>query len=241
MDISVIFENDDFIIVNKPAGLSVHPDGKTDEKTLVDWVLSRYPHIKNVGEPFSVDGKEIPRPGIVHRIDRETSGALVVAKTSEAFTLFKNKFKNREIEKAYHLFVYGNIKRDDGMIQVSIGRSKSDFRKWAPEVASRGTVREAITYYQALKKTPTVSFVEARPKTGRTHQIRVHFKSIGYPVVCDSLYAAGKPKLLGFERLALHALRLSFEWKGENIAIDAKYPQDFQQALAALEEKSVAK
>ena len=236
MDISVIFENDDFIAVNKPAGLSVHPDGKTDKKTLIDWILSRYPHIKNVGEPFSVDGKNMFRPGIVHRIDKETSGVLVIAKTPEAFELFKKKFKNREIEKIYHLFVYGNVKKDDGMIQVSIGRSKSDFRKWVPENSSRGIIREAITYYQVLKKSTRVSFIEARPKTGRTHQIRVHFKSVGHPIVCDSLYATGKPKLLGFGRLALHALRLSFNWKEEKIAVEAPYPQDFQHALTLFEE-----
>ena len=116
MEIPVLYEDKDYLILNKPAGLVVHSDGKTKESSLADWILEHYPRLKNVGEPIPIADSVIPRPGIVHRLDRDTSGAIVIAKNQVAFTDLKEKFKNREVAKKYHAFVYGVIKEDDGVM-----------------------------------------------------------------------------------------------------------------------------
>ena len=144
---------------------------------------------------------------------------------------------NREVEKIYHAFVYGNLKDDRGTINLPIGKSTSNFRKWSAQRGARGEKREAITYFQVLKRIEdkSATFVEAKPKTGRTHQIRVHFEAIHHPVVGDKLYAKGKPELLGFERLALHAKQITFKTlNGQKMTVEAPYPEDFQKALKKL-------
>jgi 23S rRNA pseudouridine1911/1915/1917 synthase len=247
MNIETLYEDDDILVVNKPAGLVVHPDGRTQEPSVSEWFAERYPESRDVGEHIEkTSGEVIERHGVVHRIDRDTSGILLLAKTREGYECLKEQFKNREVEKAYHAFVYGSVKDDRGTINLPIGRSSGDFRKWKAATLSlllgkgkvRGEVREAITYYEVLKRSPDNSpaggwtFVEAKPKTGRTHQIRVHFQAIHHPVVADALYAASKPKLLGFERLALHARKIGFKnVQGEKIEVEAPYPEDFQKAL----------
>lgn len=232
MDIPVIYEDEHMLVVNKPAGLVVHADGKTNEPTLVDWILERYPEIQGVGEPLTpADGIAIERPGIVHRLDRDTSGVLVIAKDQPTFLFFKRQFKDREIKKAYRAFVYGTIKEDSGRIDMAIGRSKSDFRKWIAHPNARGTQRSAVTNFEVLARGKDATYLEAYPKTGRTHQIRVHLKAVHHPVVCDSLYAAGKESLLGFTRTALHALRLTIRLpQGEERTFEAVLPDDFLRA-----------
>lgn len=232
----IIFEDDNILAINKPAGIVVHPDGRTEEPSVSEWFAKKYPKSKTVGEPIKLaDGSLIERPGIVHRIDRDTSGILLLAKTEAGFMTLKRQFQDREIEKIYHAFLYGMMKEDHGTISLPIARSTSDFRKWSAERGARGEKREAITYFQVIKKTKDASFVEAKPKTGRTHQIRVHFKALHHPVVKDSLYAPGKPSLLGFERLALHARQISFkDTNGQKHTIVAEYPEDFRFAIQAL-------
>jgi len=232
MDLSkkILYEDKDIIVLDKPAGLVVHPDGRTNEPSVSEWFVSRYPESKNVGEPMG----DIKRPGIVHRIDRETSGALLLAKTKKGHEHLKKQFQKREIEKVYHLFVYGSLKDDKGTIDLPIGRSASNFRKRSAERDARGEKREALTYFQVLKrfKNKSVTFLEAKPKTGRTHQIRVHFKAFHHPVVCDKLYAPKKPCLLGFNRLALHARQITFkDISGGQHSVLAKYPKDFLHAM----------
>jgi len=127
---NIIYEDEDILVINKPAGLIVHPDGRTVEPSVSEWLLSHYPETKGVGEPLTLTGgKVIERPGIVHRIDRETSGVLLLAKTASGHECLKNQFQNREVDKVYHTFVYGNIKDDRGTISLPIGRSPSNFRK----------------------------------------------------------------------------------------------------------------
>ena len=234
MDIALLYEDKDIVVINKPAGIVVHSDGKTKEESVSDWIISHYPNTRFVGEPTILsNGETIIRPGIVHRLDRETSGAMLIAKTKEGFNYFKQQFKDRNIEKIYHLFVYGKVKKEDGMISLPIGRSKKDFRMRSAEEGARGELREALTYYRVLKRSNAFSFVEARPKTGRTHQIRVHFKALGYPVVCDKLYAKNRESGLGFKRLALHALSLSFTpLGGKKVVVKAPYPSDFEAAIS---------
>lgn len=235
-DIEVIYEDTDMLAINKPAGLLVHPDPKKPkEYTLVNWLLEKYPDIKDVGEPMRDEqGTEIPRPGIVHRLDQDTTGVLLIAKTQEMYEHLKSQFKDREMQKTYLAFVYGNINRDEGIIDRPIGRSKNDFRKWTAMRGARGEMRDAITEYFVLGRGKGVTFVKVMPKTGRTHQIRVHFKSFNYPILGDTLYAPNQPVLFGFNRVALHAFRITFtDLTGAKRTIEAPIPQDFKEALTS--------
>ena len=240
-----LYEDEDILVINKPAGLVVHPDGRTKEPSVSEWFAKTYPDSKDVGEAIEkTSGEVIERAGVVHRIDRDTSGILLLAKTKEGYECLKKQFQNREIEKVYHLFVYGDVKEDRGTINLPIGRSSGDFRKKSAQKSARGEMREAVTYFEVLKRSPDkgFTFVEAKPKTGRTHQIRVHFQALHHPILGDKLYG---PKIAPrsfndegpiFHRLALHARRIGFtNLKGEKITIEAPYPEDFQKALENLD------
>lgn len=234
--IQTLFEDENILALNKPAGLMVHSGGRSSEATLSDFILQNYPEIKGVGEPFKIEEKEIDRPGIVHRLDKDTSGVILIAKNQTAFEHLKNQFKNKEIQKIYHAFVYGNIKDDSGIIDKPIGKSRSDFRQRSAASNARGNLREATTYFNVLQRGVDQGehycFLEVKPKTGRTHQIRVHMKSIHHPIVCDSLYTKNPKPLLGFERLALHARSISFtDLDGNFLNIEAPYPEDFDKAV----------
>ena len=233
MGIKILYEDNEILVIDKPSGLMVHSDGRTKEKTLTDWIIKNYPKLKGVGEPITFDEKEIDRPGIVHSLDKETSGVLIIAKTKKAFAYYKKEFMDREIKKTYHAIVFGNIKNDEGVIDKPIGRSPRDFRRRLAGRGARGELREAVTEYKVLKrfsdnKGNKYTYVEVYPKTGRTHQIRVHFKYLSYPVVCDSLYAPKNycPKTLG--RLALHAKSIEFKnSKGKIIKVESPLPKEF--------------
>ena len=247
MKIPILYEDKDVVVINKPAGLIVHPDGrstgKKKEKTLVDWILKKYPKIKNVGEAIILDdGTKILRPGIVHRIDKDTTGCLIIAKNKEAFEFLKSQFKDRKVHKVYQAFVYGSLKDERGTIDRPIGRSPSDFRKWSAQRGARGEMRDAVTYFKVLNKKDDITFIEAMPKTGRTHQIRVHFRSIEHPVVQDELYASDfylkKKQQLGFKRLALHARELEITLPtGKLLTVVAPYPEDFEEAIKKIQKK----
>jgi len=231
----IITQTKDYALINKPAGLVVHSNGKTEEKTLCDFLLEHFPEIENVGEPIILqNGTIIKKPGIVHRLDRETSGIMLVALNQEAFTYFKELFKNREVKKTYHAFVYENIKEDSGVIDKPIGRSRNDFRQWQAGSKARGEMRDAVTEFRVMGRSTDKSFtfVEAMPKTGRTHQIRVHFKHLSHPLVADALYAPNRGNQLGFERMALHSKKIEFTGPdGVLVEAEAPYPDDFEKAL----------
>lgn len=235
--IEVIFESEDIVAINKPAGIVVHSDGKNPNKTLADWVLEKYPETEEVGEPMVMkDYSRIPRPGIVHRLDKETSGVMLIARTDKGFENLKQQFQDRTIQKNYHAFVYGNIREELTIIDDPIGRSSKDIRKWTSHRDARGQMRDAMTLVRVLNrgnyKGEIFTYIEAEPKTGRTHQIRVHLKAIEKPIVCDSLYAPNRDCLLDFKRLALHAREISFfDIEGERITLTADFPEDFQNAL----------
>jgi 23S rRNA pseudouridine1911/1915/1917 synthase len=231
--IKILYEDKDLLVINKPAGLVVHPDGKTVEATVVDWVLEHYPYMEGVGEPTKLsNGGMIDRPGIVHRLDRETSGALVIAKNQDAFLFLKKQFQDRTIGKNYRAFVYGTFKDESGVINLPIARSKNDFRKWTAERGKRGEERSAVTEYSVIAKNSEFSFLDVFPKTGRTHQIRVHLKAVSHPIVCDKLYSSKKECALGFKRLALHAFSIKFTLpSGKEIKVEAPYPDDFEVAI----------
>ncbi len=254
---TILYEDSNILAVNKPAGLVVHGDGRstslttgrTKELTLTDWILKKYPKIKNVGE-LSRDskGEEIERSGIVHRLDRETSGVMLVAKTQKSFESLKKQFQEHKIKKIYHAFVFGEINpvRADGhrrpasngtgtdwvTIDRPIGRSSKDFRLRSAQRGAKGEMREAVTEYKVLKRGEGYTFVEVSPQTGRTHQIRVHFKAISYPLVGDSLYAPNRENTLGFQRTALHSYQITFgDLKGKFHTVMAPYPKDFEMAI----------
>lgn len=236
LKIKVLYEDKDILVVDKPSGISVHPDGRSEEKTISDWFVKKYPRSKNIGESIFVDGKEIKKPGIVHRLDKETSGVLILAKNQKAYEFFKNQFKGREIKKTYNVIVSGSVKNDHATINKPIGRSPTDFRRHLAGRGARGELREAITEYRALKRftvgTKKFTYLEIHPKTGRTHQIRVHMKFINHPVVCDSLYDPKGPHLKGFNRLALHAKSIEFkDLKGEILKIESPLPKEFGKML----------
>jgi 23S rRNA pseudouridine1911/1915/1917 synthase len=245
--IEILYEDKDIVAVNKPAGLVVHPDGKTKEPALTDWILEHYPKTKNVGEPIELkDGRKIARPGIVHRLDRGTSGVLLIAKTKKAHAFLKDQFQNHTLQKKYYAFVHGDMKEDWGTIDKPIGKSPADFRRWSAGRGARGEMRPAETWWNLMGYAREIgggySFVEVMPKTGRTHQIRVHFKAIQHPVVSDLLYAKEKGTSLGFKRTALHAFSITFtNLEDKKITVTAPLPADFKKALKETGITEVAK
>lgn len=213
-NIYVVYEDENILVVDKPAGLMVHGDGRTQEKTLVDWLLDEKKVDPSLGESWTdPQGKGIPRPGIVHRLDKDTSGLLVIAKTQEMYEWLKEQFKTRSIQKVYEALVHGVVKEDAGVVDRPIGRSGSDFRKKSAQRGALGALRNAYTEYRVLKRYPGHGAVgethlELRPKTGRTHQLRVHMKAINHPIVGDVLYGT-KEDTNGDRPLMLRAVRLT--------------------------------
>src|SRR5665213_2213445 len=244
---TIIWQDADMAAIDKPAGLVVHSDGRTTEPTVADWVLKKFPKAKGVGEPIHLaNGELLERTGIVHRLDRDTSGVLLIAKTAAGHAHLKAQFQARTIEKKYLAFVHGVFEDDYAIIDRPIGRSVSDFRKKSASRGAEGELREAMTWYvvKGSAKVPRqegtkdtdeilpVSIIEAEPKTGRTHQIRVHMQAVHHPVVCDPLYGSGKPCVMGFGRTALHAYKISWDlMDGTRMKVEAPLPEDFKDAL----------
>jgi len=238
---TIIFEDENVLVVDKPSGLVVHADGRTNQPTLTDWVVLNYPEVEGVGEPLIVRKGEtensIDRPGVVHRLDKDTSGVMVLAKNQETHQFLKKQFQNRTTEKTYLCAVWGNIKEDSGTIDSPIGKSRKDFRQWQAGENTRGTLREAVTDFSVLNRIGEdgehFCLCEVKPKTGRTHQIRVHMKYLHHPLVCDTLYAEKRPEALGFSRLALHAWKLSVEIpnKGQ-MEFESEIPEEFAKYIA---------
>ncbi len=220
-----IYSDNDIIVVNKPPGISVHRGDFIREETLVDFLARKFPEIRSVGD----NPRE--RPGIVHRLDRDTSGVLVLARNQESFLALKSLFKNRLVEKVYWAIVCGRIKQKSGVITSPIGRlAKSpSLRGIQPKKGALRGARDAITEYRVVKEGKSHSLLHVRPKTGRTHQIRVHLKSIGNPIACDRVYG-GKNVCCpeGAHRQLLHAYSLSFSFsEGRGRTFEADPPQDF--------------
>ncbi len=229
MNIEIIYEDENFLALVKPAGLLVHgAPGHDNRESLVDFLVSRYPEIKEVG-----DNPEL-RPGIVHRLDKDTSGVMLVAKNQKYFEYLKGLFQNHKVRKTYIALVHGKVKEKTGVINKPIGL-KSGTTKRTVFTEKAVMVKSAETEYQ-LKKYLSIngqdySLLEVFPKTGRTHQIRVHLASIGHPVVGDSLYGNKKaPNPAG--RLCLHADSIEFEKApGEKIRIAADLPKELSEII----------
>ncbi len=212
---TIIYEDAQLLVVNKPAGMIVYPDGKHDYPALSHWLEKKY------GEGNF---------HFVHRIDRETSGLLIVALDEETYALLKEQFQEREVKKTYRAFVYGTLKIDRGVIDKPIGSSRGGKGPRSAKLP-HGTMREAVTAYRVIERGEGATYVEAFPKTGRTHQIRVHFSAVQHPIVADVLYASRRAPILGFERLALHAYTVSFTHpNGKEVTFTAPLPEDFVRA-----------
>ncbi|OGO22276.1 MAG: pseudouridine synthase [Chloroflexi bacterium RBG_16_50_9] len=218
MPLNILYENDDLLVVDKPAGLTVHPAPGHPAHTLVNAILAHYPHLTDIGDSL--------RPGIVHRLDKDTSGVMLVAKNRVAQANLAEQFKNRTIVKAYLVLVRGKLKPENGVIEAALGRDPGNRQRMA--VVSRG--REARTEYRVVKYLGDATLLEVRPETGRTHQIRVHLAAIGFPVVGDATYGV-KSKYLS--RQFLHACRLGFKLPatGQYMEFTSPLPPDLDQAL----------
>jgi len=247
----IIFENEDYLIINKPAGLAVHGGGNIKDSTLADLLIERYPSIKTVGD-------DPIRPGLVHRLDKEVSGLMVVAKNNETFLNLKKQFKDRDINKEYTALVHGKMLNNFGTINFPIKRSSEGYKMAAmplntanllsrrqPKERDQGNLdgffkaREAITEYTVLKNFVNYTLLQVKIKTGRTHQIRVHLFAIGHPLVGDNLYFNKKSKAqnkkLNFGRIFLFANKLSFKDKnGETKDFSLDMPASLDDFLKTL-------
>src|SRR3989344_3084833 len=174
MKVKVLYEDKDILAIDKPSGILVHPDERSKEKTILDIFIKQYPKV-----------------AVVHRLDKETSGVLLLAKNAKAHEFLKQQFQDRSIKKTYIAIVSGLVKDERGFVKKPIGRSPRDFRRYSAGRGARGEMREAETFYRVLKRFGNFTALEVRPKTGRTHQIRVHMKYLNHPVACDSLYNPG--------------------------------------------------
>src|SRR3989338_1119588 len=232
----LIYQDVDLIVVSKPAGMPVHEAKHSTDYSLCDWLLERFPEIKDVGDVRA--NENIPyRPGIVHRLDKQTSGVMVVAHTQETFLRLKEIFKSHEIEKIYTALVCGRMKENTGTIASPIGRIVTTPTKMGIP-SGRGKLRlvkDASTEYKVLKKFENATLLEVHPKTGRMHQIRVHLASIGHPVAGDTVYGGKNVCLKDLGRYFLHASSLSFSYHaGQRLQFSAELPHELDQILATL-------
>jgi 23S rRNA pseudouridine1911/1915/1917 synthase len=225
VDFGVVHEDADVVVLSKPAGLVVHPGAGHTAGTLAGGLLARYPEMAAVGDPL--------RPGIVHRLDRDTSGLMVVARSPEAYTALVAALSQREVERRYLALVWGHLEARRGSIDAPIGRSP----RRPTRMAVREAGREARTGYEVLEEhdRPIVSLLDCRLETGRTHQIRVHLTAIGHPVVGDASYGGDRPQLRP-GRPFLHACHLAFAHPvtGEPLVFDDPLPTDLEALLSAL-------
>jgi 23S rRNA pseudouridine1911/1915/1917 synthase len=214
-----VYEDDDLLVVDKPAGLTTHPVPHQTAPTLVNALLSLYPALAEMSAS--------PRPGIVHRLDKDTSGLIIIAKNEKARLNLTNQFKNRTVQKTYLTLVKGRLTPAAGIIEAPIGHDPGDRKKMA--VVREG--RPARSEFKVLKYLGDCTLLEVKPETGRTHQIRVHLAAIGYPVVGDAVYGGQSPLL---NRQFLHAHRLGFRLpaSGEWLDLKSELPDDLAGALA---------
>lgn len=231
MEFKVIYEDENILVIDKPAGVTVFPEGKIKERTLIDYVLEKYPNLKAAGTT--------PRYGIVHRLDKNTSGILLIAKDNKTLAFLQSQFKERLVTKKYIALLAGELKEGDGIIKTLIGRSPQNRKKqkiYLPfEPGSQGK-KEAITKYKILKKYKDHTLVEATPKTGRKHQIRAHFAYLHHPIAGDKLYGfknQTQPKKL--ERQFLHASYLKIKLlNNQETEFKSDLPEDLKNVIKNL-------
>ncbi|MBD3244544.1 MAG: RNA pseudouridine synthase [Candidatus Moranbacteria bacterium] len=236
----IIYQDKDIIVIDKLQGLQVHWDNKNKSNTLVDWLIKEYPGIKKVGE-------DPLRPGIVHRLDKDTGGLMLLVKNQKAFFYYKNLFKKRKVKKIYWTLVHGNISKDSGSIKASIGNSYNNTVKRSCAAYAKNK-KEALTFYKVLKRFKQIEskskvhyycLCQVNLKTGRTHQIRVHFHHLGHPVVGDKLYKFKRKKIPeNLKNIFLISKKLEFQdRKGVSRSFEIRISDDLKAVLESLEEK----
>ena len=248
--LNVVYEDEDVVVINKQAGVSVHPSINEPSGTLVNALVAKYPEIsamggpasgwKSIGDPSNPSGQETNlRPGIVHRLDKDTSGLLVIAKNQKSFEFLKKEWQNGNVVKKYLALVWGLPKPESGKIESELARSPKDFRKRVVVRPGKKALagKLAVTEYEVINKFRDFSLVEVYPKTGRMHQIRVHMASLGYPVVGDKLYGKRSPfgrSPVGRQFLHAYYLRFSLP-NGKSLALQTDLPEDLKRVLTKLE------
>ena len=233
--LDIRYEDGSVVVVNKPAGMVVHPAPGHMTGTLVNAVMY------HCGDSLSGIGG-VNRPGIVHRIDRDTSGLICIAKTDEAHLKLSEQLKDHTMHREYLMIVTGNLKEDDGTVDAPIGRHPNDRKKMAVLKPSEGRSREAVTHWHVLERYRGFTYARAVLETGRTHQIRVHMSYTGHPLMGDTVYGGGKtafekhhPDLIPGQMLHAHALVFRHPVSGEELRIEAELPDNFIKVLKILE------
>lgn len=229
--IPVILEDTDVIALDKPAGIRVHPDSQEKKRTIANFLVSRYPEIAEVHD--GTDGAWM-RPGIVHRLDMDTSGVLVVARNGRSFAELKHQFQERETRKTYWALVFGRLRDKQGIIDKPLARAEGYRKQVIANNRTKTKIRPAVTEYRVLEEFGDCSLVEAKPKTGRMHQIRVHLASISHPIMGDPLYCPKglrEIRIRGAKRQLLHAKSLRFSLFGREYFLESELPKDFRRVL----------
>lgn len=233
----IIQKQKDYLIIEKPAGLLVHPTNKNEDYTLINWLLKKFPELEKVGDPVSLlnENDQTFRPSIVHRLDRDVSGLMVIPRNQEMFDHLKSQFKLRKVYKGYIALVHGQLPKDEDIIDFEISRSSASGRMAAhPEGSGKG--KRSATQYKVLQRFDKYTLIEARPLTGRTNQIRVHFFALGHPIAGDKLYCIKSFKeKFKLNRVFLHASKLQFEDKNKNtIEFDSALPEELKKIIDQL-------
>ncbi|MBI5676688.1 MAG: RluA family pseudouridine synthase [Nitrospirae bacterium] len=230
--LDIVMQDSDIVVVNKPPGMVMYPAAGHTSGTLLNALIAKCGRLASTGAPL--------RPGVVHRLDKETSGLIIFAKNDKAYLDLIKQFQEKEIEKYYMALIYGIPKKEQGEINDSIGRSVSDRKKMSTKTR-RG--KEAITRYEVIKRFTGASLIKARIITGRTHQIRVHFASVGHPVLGDKTYGKKTAircghRVITFPRQMLHAFSLKFKHPSTRkfIELTAPMPEDMEKGIEALNE-----
>ena len=237
--LEILFEDDHIIIINKPPGLTVHPGAGRRSGTLVNALLHHTKLLSTVGGPL--------RPGIVHRLDKDTSGVMAAAKTNESHLSLSAQFKEHTTSRHYHALVWGNVKKDDATVEMPIGRDSADRKKISPRARYK---RKAVTHYSVMKRYGFFTLLDVTLETGRTHQIRVHLSESKHPVVGDATYGKRTPPstldkvtsdmVKGLTHQLLHAIMLGLTHPvtGERLEFSAPYPPEMEALITKLEEEA---
>ncbi len=224
MHIPVIFEDTNIVVLNKPSGIVMHPFDNSTEETLVDFLMKNYPNMFDIENQIILqDCRTINLGGIVHKLDRETSGVIVVAKNKEIFNELRKQFINHSIEKTYLAVLGGIVKENNFVIDAPLGRNKKDYKQQVNPTNPRGELRSAVTGVEVIKRKENITIVKLNPKTGRTHQLRAHMTYIMHPIVGDIVYGSK----IQSERIMLHALNLKFKIGDKDFEFEVEAPDDF--------------
>ena len=232
--ISIPYQDDDLLAVNKPANLIVFPEGNIKGKTLIEYLLDEFPDLKNCGEP--------PRYGIIHRLDKDTSGIALVAKTNQALNFLQKQFKTREVVKTYIALISGQLKEDSGKIEELIGRNKDGVKQMvypkSSPLSQKIGARKSVTYWKVLKRFKEFTLIACRPKTGRKHQLRAQFAYLNHPVAGDKLYSFKNQTIpIGLTRHFLHAYKLKIKCPdGETRIFTAPLPEELKIVIQNLKQ-----